>query len=126
MRVRRPTSVVPLVLAACVLLAGGHRAHAAFPGANGLIAFASSRDGDAEIYTMAPDASAQTRLTRNANADSDPAWSPEGTRLVFTSNRDGNDEIYVMSADGTGQTRLTTSPGSDSNPTWSPGGRNIA
>jgi dipeptidyl aminopeptidase/acylaminoacyl peptidase len=75
---------------------------------------------------MEPDASGQTRLTRNPNADSDPAWSPDGARLVFTSNRDGNDEIYVMNADGRGQTRLTTSPGSDSNPTWSPGGRNIA
>ena len=125
MRARRPTWVVPLLLA-CLLIGGGPGAHAAFPGANGLIAFASSRGGDAEIYTMAPDAGAQTRLTRNPNADSDPAWSPEGTRLAFTSNRDGNDEIYVMNADGTGQTRLTTSPGSDSNPTWSPGGRNIA
>ncbi len=98
---------------------------AAFPGANGRIAFESERDGNGEIYSMEPDASDQTRLTQSPAADTDPAWSPDGRSIVFTSNRDGNDEIYTMNADGSGQTRLTTSPGSDSNPSWSPDGRSI-
>ena len=41
-----------------------------------------------------------TLLTSNAAADSNPAWSPDGTRLAFASARDGNSEIYVMNADG--------------------------
>jgi Tol biopolymer transport system component len=113
------------VVTATALLSGAHDGHTAFPGANGRIAFESERDGNGEIYSMEPDASDQRRLTQNPAADTDPAWSPDGTQIVFTSNRDGNDEIYKMNADGTGQTRLTTSPGSDSNPAWSPGGRNI-
>jgi Tol biopolymer transport system component len=117
-------SVLALVAAALFLCVAGDL-EAAFPGANGRIAFESERDGNPEIYSMEPDASDQTRLTRNPASDTDPAWSPDGTRIVFTSNRDGNDEIYTMNADGTGQTRLTTSPGSDSNPSWSPDGRNI-
>ena len=32
--------------------------------------------------------------------DSDPAWSPDGTKIAFDTDRDGNYEIYVMSADG--------------------------
>jgi Tol biopolymer transport system component len=114
-----------LGLATGLLAGSAQHVQAAFPGANGLIAFSSTRDANAEIYVMEPDASDPRRLTRNPGADTDPAWSPDGTRIAFTSNRDGNDEIYVMSADGSGQTRLTTSPGSDSNPAWSPGGRNI-
>jgi Tol biopolymer transport system component len=123
MSLRRPAAFT--VLAAALLLAGAHDGRGAFPGSNGRIAFESERDGNAEIYSMESDASDQRRLTQNPAADTDPAWSPDGTQIVFTSNRDGNDEVYKMNADGTGQTRLTTSPGSDSNPAWSPGGRNI-
>src|SRR5689334_9241498 len=116
---------VPVVLAAALFLCLTGDLEAAFPGANGRIAFESERDGNPEIYSMEPDATDQARLTNNPAADTDPSWSPDGTRIVFTSNRDGNDEIYTMNADGSGQTRLTTSPGSDSNPAWSPDGRNI-
>ncbi|MBD0326251.1 MAG: PD40 domain-containing protein, partial [Pyrinomonadaceae bacterium] len=80
---------------------------------NGKIAFSTTRDGNSEIYVMNPDGSGQTRLTFNAALDADPAWSPDGTRLVFVSTRDGNEEIYVMNADGSSQTRLTTNTALD-------------
>ena len=51
---------------------------------------------------MQPDASNQTRLTRNPAADIDPAWSPDGGRIAFTSDRDSNPEIYVVATDGSG------------------------
>jgi len=114
-----------VVLATGLFFLGTGDLDAAFPAANGRIAFESERNGNAEIYSMEPDASDQGRLTQSPGSDTDPAWSPEGTRIAFTSNRDGNDEIYKMNADGSGETRLTTSPGSDSNASWSPGGRNI-
>ena len=43
--------------------------NAAFPGANGKIAFLSGRDGNGEIYVMNADGSGQTNLTRNAADD---------------------------------------------------------
>jgi dipeptidyl aminopeptidase/acylaminoacyl peptidase len=101
-------------------------AHAAFPGANGRIAFVSTRDGNLEIYTMNADGSAQIRLTNNPAADVNPNWSPDGTKIAFTSDRDGNNEIYSMNADGNGQTRLTADPALDFYPAWSPGGTKIA
>jgi TolB protein len=50
----------------------------------------------------------------------DPAWSPDGTKIVFQSNRDGNWEIYVMDADGSNQQRLTINPAGDYWPSWGP------
>ena len=75
------------------------------------IAFTSFRDGNAEVYTMNPDGSGQTRLTTNKAYDGSPTWSPDGNWIAFMSDRDGNDEIYLMNADGSGQTRLTNNPG---------------
>ena len=39
---------------------------------------------------MNADGTAQTRLTTSSTVDNNPAFSPDGTKLVFNSNRDGN------------------------------------
>jgi Tol biopolymer transport system component len=124
----RQTRIGRLAFFCLVLLSGvlpGLPARATFPGAIGLIAFDSSRDGNHEIYTMTPGGTLPTRLTTNPAADVDPVWSPDGTRIAFESDRDGNPEIYVMNADGTGPTRLTNNPASDTQPCWSPDGSRI-
>ena len=90
------------------------------------LAFVSERDGDAEIYVMKADGSAQENLTRQPANDSHPSWSPNGRKIAFVSRRDGNAEIYVMNADGSGQRNVTRTPSSDLDPAWSPDGRAIA
>ena len=75
---------------------------------------------------MNADGTGQTRLTTNNALDSEPAWSPDGTKIVFSSTRTGNGDIYCMNADGTGRLRLTTSSGIDLSPAWSPDGTQIA
>ena len=40
------------------------------------IAFASDRDGNAEIYAMSADGSGETNITSHAAFDHAPAWSP--------------------------------------------------
>jgi len=71
----------------------------------GTIAFASTRDGpiNNHIYVMNADGTGVTQISNVANAaDYEPAWSPDGNRIVFTSNRDsGSFAIFVMNADGT-------------------------
>ena len=123
----------PALLAALCVAAP---AQASFPGANGKIAFSSTRDGNYEIYTMNPDGSQQTRLTHDQPADVSPtnprfdlapSWSPDGTKIAFETSRDGTArEIYVMNADGSNPTRLTHDPSFDLYPTWSPDGEKIA
>jgi Tol biopolymer transport system component len=85
---------------------------------------------------MNSDGSARTRLTHGDAYDFDPAWSPDGAKIVFASTRDDpnpvtcwpncNAEIYVMNADGGNQMRLTSDPAYDSTPSWSPDGTKIA
>jgi dipeptidyl aminopeptidase/acylaminoacyl peptidase len=98
----------------------------AFPGANGSIAFTSTRDGNDEVYVMNADGTSPINLTNNPASDDLPSWSPDGTKIAFTSERDGNREVYVMNADGTDQTRLTDNPAFDWLPSWSPDGTKIA
>lgn len=89
--------------------------------ANGRIAFASDRDGNYEIYTMNPDGSDVKRLTFDSAFDSNPIWSPDGSKILFV--RDSG-IICVMNADGSNQISLT-SFGGDSSPSWSPDSREI-
>jgi hypothetical protein len=101
-------------------------AEAAFPGMNGLIAYAS---GDGSINTdegtifEAPE----------GTVSRDTAWSPDGTRLVFSSTLHAapsfefeDYELYVVNADGTGLTRLTYNSTYEYEPTWHPSGTEIA
>jgi len=93
----------------------------------GKIVFASTRDGNSEIYVMNSDGSGQTRLTFNSADDITPVWSPDRTKIAFVSDRAGQPDIYdiyVMNSDGTNPIRLTTAGGA--NPAWSPNGLQIA
>lgn len=92
----------------------------------GRIIFSSTRDGNFEVYVMAPDGSDVTRLTRRPADDWEPVWSPDGTRIAFESYHSGNLEVFVMNADGTGVTNLTNHPADDFLPAWSPDGTHIA
>jgi TolB protein len=118
---------VGLAVLFVLLAAAVPRAHAAFPGVNGNLAFASDRDGNYEIYSSDSAGVTQTNLTQNASTDLFPVWSADGTKIAFSSFRaNGDEEIYTMNADGSNPMRLTDSPGMDAEPAWSPDGTKIA
>ncbi|MCU0495572.1 MAG: hypothetical protein MUD01_28630 [Chloroflexaceae bacterium] len=60
------------------------------------IAFASNRDGNYELYTMASSGGGETRLTNSGGDDDAPTWSADGRQLAFASNRSGTWQIYLM------------------------------
>lgn len=74
-------------------------------------------------------------LTSGAHDETDPVWSPDGSRIAFVSKRvegdpdlSENDDIFVTPAKpGAEATRLTTYDGEDDGRiAWSPDGRGIA
>jgi Tol biopolymer transport system component len=64
------------------------------------IAFDSDRDGNREVYRMAPDGSDTVNLTNDPGDDTGPDWSPDASQIAFVSNRingrEGGQFIYVM------------------------------
>jgi Tol biopolymer transport system component len=87
---------------------------------------------DFEIFMMDADGSNQTQITFNDLDDENPAWSPDGRRIVFQRDFDPvrgqvDLDILTMKADGTREKNLTNSPGVlDLESNWSPNGRRIA
>jgi len=123
--VRRSFASLALLLGLAGAIAGTTPTRAAFPGANGRIVFESDRDSPGaagtEIYTANADGSDPRRLTVNTVADTDPAYSPDGSKIAFTRSND----IWVMNADGSAQVPITGTEGPDSDPAWSPDGTQI-
>jgi len=94
----------------------------------GEIVVASSRSGPGkyQLYSAERSNLAQfTKLSADTASASDPAFSPDGSRIAFVSLRDGNAEIYVMNADGSGSTRVTNDPLTDGRPAFTPDGQTI-
>ena len=97
----------------------------------GEIIVASSRSapntpGKFQLYAIERSNLAQlTKLTPDTSSASDPAFSPDGSRIAFVSQRDGNAEIYVMNADGTGSARITNDPQPDGRPAFAPDGQSL-
>jgi len=82
--------------------------------------------GQCGLWIMNSDGSGVTRLT-SGEKDSQPAWSPDGSRLAYISEvSPGNWEVFVINADGSGKKQLTDNIHSDGLPTWSPDARWIA
>jgi TolB protein len=90
------------------------------------LAFASSHEGNSELYTLDTRTKAMQRLTMHAGGDLSPSWSPSGRELVFTSDRSGGPQIFLMSMDGTNVRRLTFEGDYNAAPAWSPRGNWIA
>ncbi len=95
--------------------------------AGDMIAFQSwpARGGDLDIYVMGADGLRPRDISQNAAGDMDPAWSPDGGRMLFTTTRDGNYEVYVMDADGANPRNLSRNAARDQTARWSPDGRHI-
>jgi Tol biopolymer transport system component len=92
----------------------------------GKIAFVQQIEEKVQICALdadGPDARCFTDIPVSAL---DPAWSPDGRRIVFTGLENEDQDIYVMDADGTHARNLTHRPGRDESPTWSPDGKQIA
>src|SRR5579862_1972113 len=65
------------------------------------------------------------RLTNGSGNETDPAFSPDGTRIAFTGEYDGNVDVFVVPASGGVPKRLTWHPSPDRVMGWTPDGKRI-
>ena len=83
------------------------------------ILFTSTRDGNSEIYMIAPPSGTPQNLTQNGSRDFSPAYAIACDEVLFVSDRTGNLDIFSMKAQNGGALRqLTSGPADDYDPEW--------
>lgn len=101
-------------------------------GGMGQIAFASMQDGMPQLFLVNADGSNLQPLPHELNGACQPAWSPDGKKLVYISPcADKSDQyrkssLYILDIDSGATTSLPSSPGGNFEPAWSPDGAEIA
>jgi eukaryotic-like serine/threonine-protein kinase len=101
-------------------------------GSSGQVAYASDSTGLPQIYLADLANQNFVQITNMPEGACQPAWSPDGKKLVFIAPCKGNEEIYygaslyITNADGSDLAPIATVPGGDFDPIWSPDGRLIA
>jgi Tol biopolymer transport system component len=87
-----------------------------------------SRFTDMHIWRARVDGKGEARaLIASTMYDTDPQYSPDGTRIAFRSTRSGNGAIWVADVEGMGASRVADLNGPTIGaPRWSPDGRMLS
>lgn len=79
-----------------------------------------------DLYTLPIDGGDAKPLSTGMAFDSQPRFSPDGSRVAFVSDRDGSENLWVMNADGTGARALTKEKqASFASPAWTEDGQSV-
>ncbi|HUF04412.1 MAG TPA: PDZ domain-containing protein [Aridibacter sp.] len=86
-----------------------------------LVAF----DYAGDIWTVPRAGGRARRLTATPGVESNPYFSPDGSKIAFTATIAGNTDVYVIPTGGGNPVRLTYHPAEDRVRGWSPDGRSV-
>ncbi|MBI4328373.1 MAG: PD40 domain-containing protein [Chloroflexi bacterium] len=82
------------------------------------IVFESDRDGNWEVYFIRSDRTGRQNLTNNPASDTEPAMSPDKTKVAFVSDRGGKADVWIMGVDGSNPQNITKEAGVAGSPSW--------
>jgi len=86
-----------------------------------LVAFAYAGD----IWTVSRSGGKALRLTATPGVETEPYFSPDGSKIAFTATVGGNTDVYVVATSGGDPKRMTYSPSEDHVRGWMPDGQRI-
>src|SRR5262245_7115638 len=79
-----------------------------------------------DLYTLPVAGGEATRITSGQGYDMQPAFSPDGRRIVFISDRNGSENVWLANSDGTKPRALTTGERDNyMSPIWTPDGEYV-
>ena len=95
------------------------------------LAFVSyHHDTAGDIYVVRADGTGLRQLTRGPGLDREPAWSPDGTKIVFRRGSaigvTATGDLYLVDLAGGKLLNITQTRTSEAAPSWSPDGSRIA
>jgi hypothetical protein len=91
------------------------------------VVFSSNRGGSYDLYLMDADGRNPRRLTTDPGNEWEPAWTPDGSRIVYTGIPKGAQaQLHVLRRDGNPPQALTAGPGSNQAPAVSADGQTLA
>ena len=87
-------------------------------------------DKRSHLWVIAVGVETRKQITNGQDwNDTDPQWSPDGTRIAFVSDRTGkayddsdNTDVWVIPANGGTLTKISDHAFQDESPRWSPDG----
>ncbi len=78
-----------------------------------------------DLWITDRDGGEATRLTTHKGGETNPHFSPDGSKVAFTGQYDGNSDVYVVSVEGGQAERLTWHPQNDEVTGWTPDGEEV-
>ena len=79
-----------------------------------------------DLYTLPLAGGTATRITSGLTFDSQPRYSPDGSKIVFLSDRSGDENIWIADRDGTNARPLTKGKNTRYwSPEWTPDGNYV-
>jgi len=81
---------------------------------------------NSNLFKINADGTGKIQLTTSGDGNNDPAWSPNGDKIVFSGDdNNGDNQLFVINEDGSNRQQLTFGDLNTREPHWSPDGSKI-